>query len=44
MVFQQNYNQDLPYVPYNSANKDYARFNRNNQTKAESLIWNNVLK
>ena len=28
MVFQQNYNQDLPYIPYNSANKDYARFNR----------------
>jgi very-short-patch-repair endonuclease len=44
MVFQQNYEQDLPYIPYNSANKDYARFNRKNQTKAESLMWNNVLK
>ena len=44
MVFQRNYNQDLPYIPYNSSNKDYARFNRKNQTKAESLIWNFVLK
>ena len=44
MVFQQNYNQDLPYIPYNSANKDYARFNRKNSTKAESLMWNVVLK
>ena len=38
------YKQDLPYVPYNSANKDYARFNRNNPTKAESLFWNYLLK
>ena len=44
MIFQQNYNQDLPYIPYNSANKDYARFNRKNPTKAESLMWNIVLK
>ena len=44
MAFQQNYNQDLPYIPYNSENKDYSRFNRKNPTKAESLMWNNVLK
>lgn len=44
MVFQQNYNQDLPYIPYNSENKDYARFNRRNPTRAESLMWNIVLK
>ena len=44
MTFQQNYDQDLPYIPYNSANKDYSRFNRKNPTKAESLMWNIVLK
>ena len=44
MVFKQNYNQDLPYIPYNSVNKDYARFNRKNPTRAESLMWNAVLK
>ena len=44
MIFQQNYNQDLPYISYNSANKDYARFNRRNPTRAESLMWNNTLK
>lgn len=44
MIFQQNYDQDLPYIPYNSANKDYARFNRKNPTRAESLMWNLVLK
>ena len=38
------YKQDSPYIPYNSANKDYARFNRNNPTKAESLFRNYVLK
>ena len=38
------YNQNLPYIPYNSANKDYARFNRKNPTKAESLFWNYILK
>ena len=44
MVFQQNYEQDLPYIPYNSANKDYAKFNRKNPTKAESLVRNLILK
>jgi very-short-patch-repair endonuclease len=44
MGFQQNYDQDLPYIPYNSSNKNYARFNRKNQTKAESLMRNIVLK
>ena len=38
------YKQDSPYIPYNSANKDYARFNRNNPTKAETLFRNYILK
>ena len=38
------YEQDLPYIPYNSANKDYARFNRSNPTKAESLFRNYILR
>ena len=37
------YNQNLPYIPYNSAKKDYARFNRKNPTKAESLFWNYII-
>lgn len=37
-------NQDLPFISYNTANRDFARYNRNNPTKAESLMRNCVLK
>ena len=32
----------LPYIAYNSSNKDRARVNRNKQTQAETLIWNTL--
>lgn len=32
------------YVQYNSSNKDYARFNRKNQTKAEKIMRNEILR
>ncbi len=44
MTFQNNYNQNTPFIPYNAANRDYARFNRKNPTKAEYIFWNSFLK
>ncbi len=32
------------YVQYNSSNKDYARFNRKNQTKAEKIMRDEILR
>jgi hypothetical protein len=36
----------LPFIPYNTSLKDYARHNRfqPNLTKSEALFWNIVLK
>ena len=34
--------ETLPYVAYNSSNKDRARQNRNKQTQAEILLWNTI--
>ena len=36
--------KDISFIPYNVNLKDYAKENRKNQTKAESLVWNLVLK
>lgn len=36
--------KDISFIPYNANLKDYAKENRKNQTKAESLLWNLVLK
>ena len=33
-----------PYIQYNSSNKDYARFNRKNQTKAEKIMRDKILR
>jgi very-short-patch-repair endonuclease len=34
----------LPYMPYNTSLKELSRANRKNPTKAESKIWNEILK
>jgi very-short-patch-repair endonuclease len=34
----------LPYIPYNSSNKDYASQNRKAMTPAEQRIWFEIFK
>jgi very-short-patch-repair endonuclease len=36
--------KEIPYIQYNNSNKDYARFNRNNPTKAEKVIRDKILR
>jgi very-short-patch-repair endonuclease len=36
--------ETLPYIAYNSSNKERARQNRNKQTQAEKLLWNALRK
>lgn len=33
----------LPFIEYNTSNKDYARYNRKNPTPAELKLWKEVL-
>ncbi len=35
--------ETLPFIEYNTSNKDYARYNRKNPTPAELKLWKEVL-
>lgn len=41
---QKNAMQELPYIPYNRSNKDYAKSMRRHMTVAEQRLWFEVLR